>query len=185
MARIRHRVRQSRPTPRASPRRQSLSPSVSLSLSPPSLHSLDLEDRGDNRKSTSDWKGGSDATLRRARIAGESWHQICAKYFAGKRTPNACRKRHERLAKKDFSNALDGALLDDFVVTYFNAREAMWSILAEALNCKDWREIELKVCHCSADGERKLTEGRPTASASRTWKPTAAGFSDRVSRGLP
>jgi hypothetical protein len=149
------------------------------------LHGLDLEDRGDNLKSTGSWNWASDATLRRARIAGESWKQICAKYFAGKRTPNACRKRHERLTHKDYTNALNGALLDHFVVTYFNAREAMWSIVAETLKCKDWREIELKVRHCSTDGERKLTEGRPTASASRTWKPTAAGFSDRVSRGLP
>jgi hypothetical protein len=164
-------ARRSKHSPGPVPRRQSPSPSLSVSSSPPSKHG-----RGRRRRTATTWTKANDDTLKRARIAGENWQEICDTYFPGFKTPNACRKRHERLAKQEFSKALDGEYRDHFIIAYFEVRQAMWSIFAEKLNYNDWQDLELKVRRRS-QREEETHATRPTVSASKTWRPTAAASS--------
>lgn len=78
-----------------------------------------------------------------ARKSGLNWQPIAARYFPNK-TPNACRKRHERLMERQNAQDLDGVKLEVLAREYMNVRKEMWSILAERVGEK-WATVEAKV----------------------------------------
>ena len=89
------------------------------------------------------WTGEDDNQLMQLRTQGMNWGPI-ATHFHGK-TPNACRKRHERLMEKKNAESWDDSIrIEDLSRAYLQVREQMWKILAEALGEK-WQTVETKV----------------------------------------
>lgn len=72
-----------------------------------------------------------------------NWGPIREQYFASK-TPNACRKRHERLMEQRNAEEWDGVKLETLAQMYMEVRKEMWSVLADRLGEK-WQTIEAKV----------------------------------------
>lgn len=99
-----------------------------------------------NERSTSTpWNHADDLTLMQARHQGLSWAPIATKYFPSK-TPNACRKRHERLMeKKNGSENWDPTKIEALAKAYTDVHEKMWRMLAERVGEK-WEDVEKKVC---------------------------------------
>ena len=94
------------------------------------------------------WSTKEDNKLMQLRTQGMNWGPI-ATYLPGK-TPNACRKRHERLMeKKNAESWDDGIRIEDLSRAYLQVREQMWKILAETLGEK-WQTVETKVSSRSA-----------------------------------
>lgn len=93
---------------------------------------------------SSSWSTKDDETLIQARAQGLNWNQIGPKHFPSK-TPNACRKRHERLMERQNAEQWDGVKLDVLAQAYMEVRQEMWSILAARVNEK-WQLVETKVC---------------------------------------
>lgn len=93
------------------------------------------------RSSASPWTEGEDHTLMGARQKGLNWALIATKHFPSK-TPNACRKRHERLMDKRKSQ--DNWDVEALAQAYMEVRERMWQILASRLS-QDWQAVEGKV----------------------------------------
>ena len=92
---------------------------------------------------TSSWSAKDDETLIRARAQGLNWNQIGPKHFPSK-TPNACRKRHERLMERQNAEQWDGVKLDVLAQAYIEIRRDMWSMLAARVGEK-WQLVETKV----------------------------------------
>ena len=86
-----------------------------------------------------------DETLIQARAQGLNWNQIGPKHFPSK-TPNACRKRHERLMERQNAEQWDGVKLDVLAQAYMEVRRDMWSMLAARVGEK-WQLVETKVRH--------------------------------------
>ena len=96
-----------------------------------------------NERSSTAWTREDDLQLMKARSESQNWGPIASKYFPTK-TPNACRKRHERLMEKRQSENWDGVKLDSLAKAYIECREEMWQILAEKVGEK-WAMVESKV----------------------------------------
>lgn len=92
---------------------------------------------------SSSWSIKDDEILIAARAQGLNWNQIAPKHFPAK-SPNACRKRHERLMERKRPEEWDGIKLDVLAQGYINARCEMWSILAARVGVK-WQLVEQKV----------------------------------------
>ena len=92
---------------------------------------------------SSSWSAKDDETLITARAQGLNWNQIAPKHFPSK-SPNACRKRHERLMERQNAEQWDGVKLDVLAQAYMDARREMWSILAGRIGEK-WQLVEQKV----------------------------------------
>ena len=92
------------------------------------------------------WSQEEDIQLVHLRAQGMKWAPIAQNHFP-KKTPNACRKRHERLMKNQNQgkwNAgvrFDGVRPDVLAQTYSEVRE---NILASKVGEK-WQEVENKV----------------------------------------
>jgi hypothetical protein len=97
---------------------------------------------GSNARSSS-WSTKDDEVLTQARTQGLNWNQIAPKHFPSK-SPNACRKRHERLMERQNAEQWDGVKLDVLAQAYMDCRREMWSILAARVGEK-WTTIEQKV----------------------------------------
>ncbi|KAF2021860.1 hypothetical protein BU24DRAFT_30789 [Aaosphaeria arxii CBS 175.79] len=104
------------------------------------------------------WSTKDDQTLIEARAKNLNWNQIAPNYFPSK-SPNACRKRHERLMEKQNAEQWDGVKLDVLAQAYMDVRREMWSILAERVGEK-WTLVEQK---CMEKGLRNLTHASRTA----------------------
>jgi uncharacterized protein YyaL (SSP411 family) len=78
-----------------------------------------------------------------ARAQGMNWAPIQQAYFPSK-TPNACRKRHERLMDKRSADDWDGLKLGNLAKTYMAMRKEIWSGLA-AQTAEKWNVVEQKV----------------------------------------
>jgi hypothetical protein len=89
------------------------------------------------------WSTKDDEVLIQARTQGLNWNQIAPNHFPSK-SPNACRKRHERLTERQNAEQWDGVNLDVLAQAYMDCRREMWSILAARLGAK-WTIIEQKV----------------------------------------
>ncbi len=101
---------------------------------------------GADRPGPHTWVSEDDEKLMDARKQGLNWQPIAARYFPDK-TPNACRKRHERLMEK--RNAADnwnGVKIEAMAKAYMELREQMWTILAEQVG-ERWQTVETKVCN--------------------------------------
>lgn len=98
-----------------------------------------------DRRTATPWNSSDDKRLIDARHQGLSWKHIAPEHFPDK-TPNACRKRHERLMdKRNNQDNLGGQKFETFARAYYENREKIWGILAELLHEK-WEDVERKVC---------------------------------------
>ena len=93
------------------------------------------------------WSAQDDETLIQARTQGLNWNQIAPKHFPQK-SPNACRKRHERLMERINAAQWDGVKLEVLAQAYMEVRRDMWSILATRVGEKS-QLLETKVISCS------------------------------------
>jgi hypothetical protein len=109
-------------------------------------------------RNTPSWTKEDDDLLIQARASGKNWNEIAPKYFKSK-TPNACRKRHERLMEKRNAEDWDGLKLETLATAYFEVREQMWGILAERLGEK-WSLLEQK---CMEKGLKNLNQASRSA----------------------
>lgn len=94
------------------------------------------------------WTDAEDKLLIRARARNEGWSAIASRHFPGK-TGNACRKRHERLKKKE-GGGNEGDKIESIAKEYMVMREEMWKTIAD--HCGEtWKEVEKIVSpdiHC-------------------------------------
>lgn len=95
------------------------------------------------RASSGAWSAQDDQTLLQARAQGLNWAQIQATYFSNK-TPNACRKRHERLMERKGADDWDNRRLERIAKEYMGMRKEIWSGLA-ARTGEKWNVVEAKV----------------------------------------
>jgi hypothetical protein len=95
------------------------------------------------RASSGAWTPSDDAQLMTARAQGLNWQPIQAAYFPNK-TPNACRKRHERLMDRRNSDDWDVLKLENMAKEYMGMRREIWSQLS-AKTGEKWTVVEAKV----------------------------------------
>ncbi|PSN70013.1 hypothetical protein BS50DRAFT_302627 [Corynespora cassiicola Philippines] len=107
---------------------------------------------------SSSWSTKDDETLIQARAQGMNWNQIAPKHFPLK-SPNACRKRHERLMERQNVEQWDGIKLDVLAQAYMKVRREMWGILANEVGEK-WTVVEQK---CMEKGLKNLTQASRSA----------------------
>ncbi|CAK7268600.1 hypothetical protein SEPCBS119000_003143 [Sporothrix epigloea] len=97
------------------------------------------------------WRPQDDDALLQARSRGENWAQIQA-HFPGK-TPNACRKRHERLVeRRNASNNVDACKMAQIAREYMQMRRDLWQPLALRTGEK-WTVVEAR---CMGAGLKNL-----------------------------
>ncbi|CAK7205219.1 hypothetical protein SEUCBS139899_007986 [Sporothrix eucalyptigena] len=103
------------------------------------------------RASSGAWSPQDDDALLQARSRGENWAQIQIQ-FPGK-TPNACRKRHERLMeRRNATNDFDARKMEQIAREYMHLRREMWQPLAQRTGEK-WTVVEAK---CMTAGLKNL-----------------------------
>ena len=102
------------------------------------------------RTSSGAWSPQDDEALLQARARGENWAQIQT-LFHGK-TPNACRKRHERLMERRNANDFDSRKMEHIAREYMSMRRELWQPLAQKTGEK-WTVVEQK---CMASGLKNL-----------------------------
>ncbi|KAI9894065.1 MAG: hypothetical protein M1814_004835 [Vezdaea aestivalis] len=91
------------------------------------------------------WVSKDDAKLLDARAEGKNWQQIQDEHFPTK-TPNACRKRHERLIEGRRGEEWTAEDLEHVGRAYAESRKHFWSPIAAALGQNmDWKAVEKKV----------------------------------------
>lgn len=93
--------------------------------------------------SSGPWQDEEDNILLNARLQGHGWGQIQREHFPLK-TPNACRKRYERLVAKKRGNDWDEEKFEKLGVLYKQLREQIWKPLADAMD-EPWEDIEKAV----------------------------------------
>jgi len=103
------------------------------------------------RASSGAWNPAEDQTLMAARAQGMNWAPIQQAYFPTK-TPNACRKRHERLMERRSADDWDAIKLENLAKTYIGMRREIWSGLA-AQTGEKWNVVEQK---CMTQGLKNL-----------------------------
>ncbi|UKZ49219.1 hypothetical protein TrVGV298_003463 [Trichoderma virens] len=121
-----------------------------------------------HRPSSGAWTQQDDEQLLAARQQGLNWNQIRDQYFQSK-TPNACRKRHERLIERKNVDDWDTRRMQILAKEYMSMRKEIWSGLA-ARTGEKWNVVEAK---CMSNGLKNLQ------SAAR-----AASRRDRLETGL-
>lgn len=89
------------------------------------------------------WSHAEDEILLQARASGLNWQPIASRHFPNK-TPNACRKRHERLIERRHVEDWDSHKLDFLAQEYLAIRKEMWEMLAERVG-ERWQVVEAKV----------------------------------------
>lgn len=143
-----------------------------------------------HRASSGAWTPTDDQQLLNARMQGLNWGQIQANFFPAK-TPNACRKRHERLMERKGADDWDNQKLQRLAKEYMAMRKEIWSGLA-ARTGEKWNVVEQKVsCNAVCVRVTKLTILSACPTVSRTFKappgpPPAATASSRavLSQGM-
>lgn len=96
-----------------------------------------------HRPSSGAWNPQDDQQLLTARMQGLNWNQIRDQYFQSK-TPNACRKRHERLMERRGADDWDARKMQTLAKEYMSMRKEIWSGLA-ARTGEKWSVVEAKV----------------------------------------
>lgn len=110
-----------------------IDPIPPVSIPPPVQH----------RASSGAWTPHDDQQLLQARMQGLNWSQIQMTYFPGK-TPNACRKRHERLMERKGADDWDTRKMQHLAKEYMGMRKEIWGELA-ARTGEKWNIVEQKV----------------------------------------
>ncbi|KAF2275891.1 uncharacterized protein EI97DRAFT_59669 [Westerdykella ornata] len=121
-------------------------------------HSISTASAAGNGARSSTWTSQDDDTLIKARASGLNWNQIAPRHFPNK-TPNACRKRHERLMERQNAEQWDGVKLDVLAQAYMDVRREMWSLLAARVGEK-WQIVETK---CMEKGLKNLNQAYRSA----------------------
>lgn len=98
-----------------------------------------------HRASSGAWNASDDHTLLTARAQGQNWAQIHQNYFPNK-TPNACRKRHERLMERKGADDWDTRKMEKMAKEYMALRKEIWAPLALRTGEK-WNVVEQKVSY--------------------------------------
>jgi len=93
--------------------------------------------------SSGPWQDEEDNILLNARSRGHGWRQIQQEHFPFK-TPNACRKRYERLIAKKRGSSWDEAKFEKLGILYKQLREQIWMPLADAMD-ESWEDVEKAV----------------------------------------
>ncbi|KAI9752715.1 MAG: GTPase-activating protein S23 [Chaenotheca gracillima] len=116
------------------------------------------------------WTPQQDQILMDARARGMNWPPIQQQNFPTK-TPNACRKRHERLMER--RNNEDWAIEKWEMVAglYMDQRKDIWSPLAASVGEK-WQVVEAKIL------EKGLKNTQSAARSGRRRERLAAGYDD-------
>ncbi|KAI4134743.1 MAG: hypothetical protein LQ347_001267 [Umbilicaria vellea] len=127
----------------------------------------------DQRAPASAWSDSDDNKLIQARHQGLAWQQIATKCFPSK-SPNACRKRHERLQERLKSEQWDGVKVEDVAKAYVEVREEMWKILASQVEGGRWKVVEAK---CMEKGLKTLLSAGRNAKR-RSKSDTSGGGND-------
>lgn len=96
-----------------------------------------------HRPSSGAWSPQDDQNLLTARQQGLNWAQIQSTYFPHK-SPNACRKRHERLLERRGADDWDARKLERLAKDYMSMRKEIWQGLA-ARTGEKWMVVEAKV----------------------------------------
>lgn len=96
-----------------------------------------------HRASSGAWSQQDDHNLLTARQQGLNWAQIQSTYFPHK-SPNACRKRHERLLERRGADDWDARKLERLAKDYMSMRKEIWQGLA-ARTGEKWMVVEAKV----------------------------------------
>ncbi|MCJ1242873.1 hypothetical protein MMC30_000069 [Trapelia coarctata] len=125
---------------------------------------------GNERPSTA-WSQEDDTLLMRSRAQGMNWAPIAQSHFP-KKTPNACRKRHERLMERKNAENWDGVKLEDLARAYVESREMMWKIIADKVGEK-WQHVESKCMEKGLKTLQAAARSRRTRNASTS--PASAG----------
>ncbi|MCJ1393490.1 hypothetical protein MMC18_006365 [Xylographa bjoerkii] len=119
-----------------------------------------------NERPSTAWSHDDDELLMRSRAQGMNWAPIANTHFKSK-TPNACRKRHERLMEKKNAENWDGIKLEDLARAYVESREIMWKILADKVGEK-WQHVEIK---CMEKGLKTLQSAARARHAKASTSP--------------
>ncbi|KAI1193448.1 hypothetical protein F5X97DRAFT_39039 [Nemania serpens] len=98
-----------------------------------------------HRASSGAWSQQDDHNLLTARQQGLNWAQIQSTYFPHK-SPNACRKRHERLLERRGADDWDARKLERLAKDYMSMRKEIWQGLA-ARTGEKWMVVEAKCMH--------------------------------------
>ena len=125
----------------APPQQQQQLPPTSFDAYPTAAPSVELPHS--HRPSSGAWTIHDDRTLLAARTAGDNWSKIRDQHFPNK-SPNACRKRHERLAERREADDWDNRKLQKLAQNYMAMRKEIWSGLA-ARTGEKWMVVEQKV----------------------------------------
>ncbi|KAH6609076.1 hypothetical protein Trco_002422 [Trichoderma cornu-damae] len=112
-----------------------------------------------HRPSSGAWNPQDDQQLLTARMQGLNWNQIRDQYFPSK-TPNACRKRHERLMERRGADDWDTRKMQILAKEYMSMRKEIWSGLATRTGEK-WSVVEAK---CMSNGLKNLQSAARAAS---------------------
>ncbi|KAI5917906.1 hypothetical protein F4810DRAFT_628503 [Camillea tinctor] len=112
-----------------------------------------------HRASSGAWTPQDDQNLLAARTQGLNWAQIQSSYFPNK-TPNACRKRHERLLERKGADDWDNRKLERLAKEYMNMRKEIWQPLA-ARTGEKWLVVEAK---CMNNGLKNLQSAARSAA---------------------
>ncbi|KAI8623240.1 hypothetical protein F5Y19DRAFT_390519 [Xylariaceae sp. FL1651] len=104
-----------------------------------------------HRPSSGAWTQQDDQNLLAARQQGLNWAQIQSTYFPNK-SPNACRKRHERLLERKGADDWDARKLERLAKEYMSMRKEIWQGLAARTGDK-WNVVEAK---CMNNGLKNL-----------------------------
>lgn len=104
-----------------------------------------------HRASSGAWSKEDDETLMSARASGLNWSQIQQKYFSTK-SPNACRKRHERLIEQKTADNWNKSDFERLSMEYMKMRKEIWAPLAAQVGEK-WNVVEQK---CMSHGLKNL-----------------------------
>ncbi|KAK6193994.1 hypothetical protein LQW54_011883 [Pestalotiopsis sp. IQ-011] len=95
-----------------------------------------------HRASSGAWSPQDDQNLLSARQQGLNWNQIRSTYFPNK-TPNACRKRHERLMERKGADDWDVRKFEKIAKEYMSMRKEIWQPLAHKVGEK-WNVVEAR-----------------------------------------
>ncbi|KAL7821771.1 hypothetical protein V8C26DRAFT_426543 [Trichoderma gracile] len=130
-------------------------PSPTLPMPPSMAAQLSQQ----HRPSSGAWNPQDDQQLLQARMQGLNWNQIRDQYFQSK-TPNACRKRHERLMERRGADDWDARKMQTLAKEYMSMRKEIWSGLA-ARTGEKWSVVEAK---CMSNGLKNLQSAARAAS---------------------
>ncbi|KAI1149792.1 hypothetical protein F4825DRAFT_36045 [Nemania diffusa] len=112
-----------------------------------------------HRPSSGAWSPQDDQHLLSARQQGLNWAQIQSSYFPNK-SPNACRKRHERLLERRGTDDWDARKLERLAKDYMSMRKEIWQGLATRTGEK-WNIVEAK---CMNNGLKNLQSASRSAA---------------------